>query len=401
MGTRRVLMLLQSDFPPDMRVEKEALSLLARGYRVWILADNRSGRREYELYKGIDVHRLPRNVLGNSRLTKLLRTPAYPNPLWLARGLSLIRSFDIEILHAHDLPMAPFGVHLSRTARLPLVLDFHENYPAAMKRWWRPGISGLTVRNPFLARWVEKAALKRADKILVVGAEHKELLSRQSVASEKIHVVENTPYRSLAKETPRIWPPGSQTYDMLYFGVLNPERGLELAVEAFPSIREKVPHARLVIIGDGPVRRAIERLVERRSLRNRVVLTGWLPLERAKPYFESARICIMPHESNEALDIGAPNKLFEYMAFGRPVVVPDAGAVGRIVRETGAGAVFKPGSAQDFARAVVSLVGREKEVGEKGRRAVLQKYNWEATEKELLRAYAEIGAGMGGRNLER
>jgi len=391
MPARRVLMLLQSDFPPDMRVEKEALSLLKVGYSVWILADNRSGRETYEYYKGIHVVRLPRFEAWPERAGKLMRQPVYPNPMWLAAARKIVTEHKIDVIHAHDLPMAPFGVHIGTKFRRPVVLDFHENYPAAMERWRKPGLAGLTIRNPGMARKLENFVLRRADKIVVVGVEHKHLLVGRGVTPSNIHVVENTPYRSLAENSGHDSAPATdEAYNLLYFGKLNPERGIDLAIRAMPLLAKEIPNVRLTVVGDGPHQAEIERLIAEKSLQQRVLLTGWLSIEQAAVYFQTADVCIMPHESNEALDIGAPNKLFEYMAFGKPVVVPAAGAVGRIVEETQAGAVFEPGSVESFARAVLSLRGREKVVGARGRDAILKRYNWENSEKSLLSAYKEL-----------
>ena len=78
------------------------------------------------------------------------------------------------------------------------------------------------------------------------------------------------------------------------------------------------------------------------------------------------------------------------MAFGKPVVIPESRASARVVRESKCGRIFAPGSVKSFAKAVIDVHKNPSHYGENGYIAIRDKYNWENTEKELLRLYLEI-----------
>jgi glycosyltransferase involved in cell wall biosynthesis len=81
------------------------------------------------------------------------------------------------------------------------------------------------------------------------------------------------------------------------------------------------------------------------------------------------------------------------MLMGKPVVVSSCKPLRRIVEETGSGLVFEAGNSDALARAVIQLKDESlrRRLSEAGRRAVLEKYNWERTSKELVKMYEQLG----------
>ena len=386
---KNILVVLQSDYPPHMRVYREMVSLQAVGYNVSLLCDNRERKLLLSNEEGVNVFRMP--YLGKFHC--VLNAPFFPNPTWLAMIYFVAKKIKADVIHVHDLPLALSSIQIGRALGLPVIYDMHENYPAAMEGWYKPGLAGWTIRNPRIARFVEKYCLNHADKIIVVADEHKQLLTSMGVFTKKIHVVENTPLRKLlnyhSKSSSRI-NNYSKNYLLTYFGKINPERNLELVLHAFPEIRAIIPNARFLVIGDGPHLKKIKEEVSKLDLNDWIDFKGWLRLEEAVPLFEETDICIMPHDSNDHLDYGIPNKLFEYMSFGKPVVIGDSRASARIVREAGCGEIFKPGSIESFVEAVLKIKGSTESYGENGRMLIKQKYHWENTSKKLLQVYDEI-----------
>ena len=96
----------------------------------------------------------------------------------------------------------------------------------------------------------------------------------------------------------------------------------------------------------------------------------------------------MPHRKNDSWDTTIPNKLFDYMAAGIPVVSSNAAPCARILRETGAGSIFASGDAQGMAASIeeVSQPGVGAEMGAAGRQAIRTRYNWEYDTVTLLNA---------------
>jgi len=80
---KRILMVLQSDFPPDMRVQKEAMSLISAGNRVVLLCDNRVKNLRKSLIKSIEVIRVRHISAVKGKVHRFVNLPVYPNPVWL------------------------------------------------------------------------------------------------------------------------------------------------------------------------------------------------------------------------------------------------------------------------------------------------------------------------------
>ena len=79
------------------------------------------------------------------------------------------------------------------------------------------------------------------------------------------------------------------------------------------------------------------------------------------------------------------------MLMEKPVITSDAKPLARIVKETECGEVFLSDSPEDFAAAILKVHGSRKPYGQKGRKAVEEKYNWDMTSRQLQNLYQEIG----------
>jgi glycosyltransferase involved in cell wall biosynthesis len=102
----------------------------------------------------------------------------------------------------------------------------------------------------------------------------------------------------------------------------------------------------------------------------------------------------------ESWNTTIPNKLFDYMSYGLPVITSDAEPAARIVREECSGVVFRSGDAEDFARAVRALVdpAERMRLGLNGRSAVEERYNWSVDEARLFAALEVSAASHENRN---
>ena len=109
-----ILMILDGEFPPDERVEKEALSLISAGNTVYILSLNYGKQKDSEIYRGIGILRIKINKsLRNKMQALYLIFPLY-RILWRKKIESVIRKKSIDIIHIHDLPLSDIGISLRK-----------------------------------------------------------------------------------------------------------------------------------------------------------------------------------------------------------------------------------------------------------------------------------------------
>jgi glycosyltransferase involved in cell wall biosynthesis len=169
---------------------------------------------------------------------------------------------------------------------------------------------------------------------------------------------------------------------------------MEAAIDALPRILEKIPNARLLLVGDGYARKDWERQVDALGLTDRVTFTGYQRFESLPTYIQCSDVCLIPHVSNANIENTMPNKIFQFMIMSKPVVVSSTRPMMRVVNDAQCGLVFEDRNAESLAEAVIKLQddSLRRRLGENGRRAVEDRYNWRQTVQPLLAFYRSIRA---------
>lgn len=383
-------MLFQSDFPPEVRLERTAKALLRAGHEVWLVCDNRKGRPHEENYGEMRIRRIRNRARSTRGAGQLFALPIFWNPIWVSQFVPLVLARRFEVLHAINLTMVPLALAVGRLLRIPVVYDMYENYPAALRSWNLRGRFNRVFRNPRAADLLDRVCVRAADYLLVVTEEAEERLRDLGVQHDRIAVIHNTPDLDAMGQYPleqEIVEKYKDDYVVLYTGWLSPERGLETAIDATALIRRHIANARLVIAGGGPSEEALRTFARSRGATDYVEFTGWLDHRLFPSYIVAAQVCIVPHPADPSINTTSPNKLFEYMALAKPVVVSDARPLARVVQNHQCGEVFTSRDAESLAAAVLRLLGQEEIAGKRGRQAVLETYNWAASSQRLLAAY--------------
>lgn len=391
-----------AEYPWDVRVEKIAFALTRGGHSVHLVARNRHNRQVTEELEEATVHRVRWNRFLGKRLNAMAMFPAFFNPRWIRLINRTVTRTRSDLILCRDLPLAPSAIWVGRRHHIPVVLDMAENYPAMIRDIWesdRRRPTDWVVRNPGVVKLVERYAIRRVDHILVVVEESRDRLVSLGVPPERISIVSNTPSRErlLANRTRReASSPGvGESLHVVYLGILEVPRGLGVLLEAVSLCRREGLPVRLSIIGSGRDRTLFDAMARGLSLdQDSVTFHGYLPNQDALRILESADVGVVPHFATESCNTTIPNKLFDYMAYGLPVVTSDARPLARIVRETGCGIVFRDRNGPELAMALRTLMDPavRRACGDAGRNAIATHYNWERDSAVLLAA-VERSAG--------
>ncbi|MCK8114588.1 glycosyltransferase family 4 protein [Anaerosoma tenue] len=382
------MVLANQPFPPDIRVEKEADVLAGAGHEVLLLCRRGHGQVAEESVGNVRAirHRVYPGSPLRRRLDSLLFLLTLDSPSWRGAIERLVTEHGAQALHCHDLPYARSTLKAGRKTGVPVVLDFHENYPAALRLWRRRWIDRVLFSGARASRF-ERQVVREADRVVVVVEEAKDRLVRLGADPARVVVFGNAEPAALVSADAPALP---DRLHLVYVGGIAPHRGLETAVEAMPSILGKRPDAHLTIVGDGVSLEELEALARRLGLNDAVTFTGRLPKDEAMRYVEQATIGLVPHLKSPHTEATVPHKLFQYMAYGRPVLVSDCAPLARIVRETGAGAVFTAGDAGSFAETALALgsdPARLRETSRAGRSAAATTWSMESDSADLLELY--------------
>jgi glycosyltransferase involved in cell wall biosynthesis len=165
------------------------------------------------------------------------------------------------------------------------------------------------------------------------------------------------------------------------------------------EVRRRLPGARLVVIGSGRDEMRLHAHVRRAGVADVVEFRGWVPYAEALGWLASCDVGLVPHHATASWQTTIPNKLFDYMSLGKPVIVSSARPTERIVQESRSGLVFRDRDPGSLADAIVALGDPEVRdaCGQRGRQAIRDRYNWETDERRLLgairQATATVGAG--------
>jgi glycosyltransferase involved in cell wall biosynthesis len=391
-----ILMVLSGHpYPPDERVEREARDLIRDGHSLFLIARRGIGQPKEEDVNGVRVIRTPLPFQHKKRVADLIyhtlqRYWIFFHILWVCR------KHRIEALHVHDLPYALASILSGKLLKIPTVFDIHENYVEMH-------ITLITAKGYKLLKFLyagliamwrieEKLTCRWAYRVIVVADEHIARIRAMDVAPERIVVVTNTEDIDFFSDLP-IDKHLSQQYQndfiVLFFGKFSSHRGLETAIEAMPRILEEISNAKLLLVGEGNNQRELEELVREMNLGNKVIFTGFQPFQLIPTFIELSRIGLIPHISTPHIETTMPNKIFQFMLKGKPVVVSSVRPLKRVVNDAQCGLVFEERNPASLAAAVIRLWDDElrRRLGENGRRAVKNRYNWQSTVQALLSIY--------------
>jgi len=387
-------MILEAPFPPDVRVEKEAKSLSGAGHTVIILAIKANDDLLFEEVDGYFIYRFDlakHHVLKN--LTRDYRQLRFIDPLWKKEINTFVKQHEIDVLHVHDLPLVKTALKIGEKQRIPVIVDYHENYPAQIEAFNKPGMSVRKKYYRSYKRWaaLEESVSSSVEHIITVAQEYKKhVINVHGIPESKITIVQNVFDMQSAHDTVQVIKKSINQYIISYVGSYGSHRGLDVVVQAMPVILEHIPNARFEIIGRGRIKKELLALANDYNVSNAVRIFDWMRYDKIVEHFYQADIGVIPHHASEHTNTTIPNKLFEYMYYKVPLLVSDLPPLKRIVLETGAGVYFNAGDPADFARQVLEIHDKPNTYGENGHKAVIGKYNWNNEAKKLINLYNKI-----------
>ncbi len=394
-------MILDKDFPPDSRVENEALSLIRAGFSVYLFSLSYQKREKKEIINGINVIRYPAGKF-TFKLSALAYTLRFYHWIVQSKIKNFLHRYSIDVVHIHDIQVARAVYDVNNTGR-PIVLDLHENRPEIMKYYRHVNtLKGRLLIDTERWKMYQEKYIRESDFLVLVTEPAKmEVVARGLKSADKIVVVPNTVRKDIFLKYPVIPEISEKFRDrfvVLYLGDTGLRRGTDDAIETVNLLREKIPDILLVLVGENKEDIRLKEMVHNLDVTDYVSFEGWQDVSFFPSYICMAGVCISPLKRNPHHDTTYANKLFQYMAMGKPLIVSDCPAQADVVRDTRSGLVFEAGNAADLADKIEWIYCHEEErnqYGENAKQAVFQKWNWEETSKDLVSLYEKISIMKG------
>lgn len=377
--------------PREVRLTKMAATLTERGHKCHIFCPADVGDRLEDVFvHGRISRRAPR---GPGPLAKLVASPFPANLIWVAWLAAQFRRRAIDTVIVRDLRLGLPAIWAARRTGAKAILDMAEHYPGLMRVVSKPGLASKFYRQPTLITWLERETIRRAHQVWVVCEENAARLRRYH---PRIEVISNFP---LATEVASGESSAHRAYQfrgepvvVISFGLINEIRGLDLAIDAFALLVRAMPNTRLVIFGDGPTRPILERQVRSLHLSAKVEFRGFIPPPQRYRAMSEGDIGIIFHRVCELTQHTMPNKLFDYMSVGLPIVATRLSPVGRVLELEACGMTVEetPRAAAEGLRDLILQRDRRRAMGENGRRAVQERYVWERQAEKMEQALKAI-----------
>jgi len=324
-----------------------------------------------------------RNALIDAALAQ--QATAIPMPIGrgvdliaVARVIRLLREHRIDVLQTHDAQTRRIGVIAAALTGVRHITSVHG---------WI-----FNDRKERAAKWLDARLIRQADAVIAVSDRLKQELEAAGVPPQKITVLRNA---ILLRDYAVAGNAASARQEfgirddqpvISIVGRLSLEKGHETFLQAAAEIAKSHPNLRCLIVGDGPLERALRQRVQELGLTDHVLFTGHR--SQLADIYAATDVLVI-----SSLTEGIPNVLLEAFAHGKPAVATSVGGVPEVLEDGRTGWLVDVGDQHAIARHVVRLLDTptlRTQMGAAARAAIEQQYSFESRTKALETLYDRI-----------
>lgn len=349
----------------DTRIYYKQCRSLVNDYDVYLLitAD------EDHISEGVNIVHLPSK---NSRMYRFFKK----------RNLAFekAKEIDADIYHFHDPELIPVGKKLKKMGK-KVIYDVHEDVPNQIltKEWLKFDFVRTIVSKIFNS--YEKSAAKEFDKVICVSQEIADKFKSNNTA-----IVRNFPVLRDIDSIDKIVISEDKPI-VIYAGGLTKIRGIKEIIKAIEILNGKVT---LWLLGNWESEEYKQECINLPGFKY-VKYFGSVPQKEVYSYMKRSDIGIVNFWPVDNHLLALPNKPFEYMACGLPMIMSNFPYWKEVFKGCFWG--IDPKDPNNIAKTIENLIdkpGVMKELGENGRRFVLNKYSWESEKENLFKAYKDL-----------
>lgn len=355
----------------DIRLYKFIKSL-SKKYKVTVLSDKflQKSKIFKDLnendYQNIEVgNRLPTNFPYNFNRNNNIR--------------NLIKDIDPEIVISRDIFMSLFKKDKTKNDRTTYYLDFCDHFPEVMEVLF--GIKGKFLK--IIANKVEKKALKTYDEIIFVSNEAQQFVKKKYGLDFKSSILENVPIKSNYTFLNK-----NHQFDLVYLGTINQKiRNLEVLFDAIKILKNekfKVSMNIYYFNHQSKIKDFYVKMIKEKELEEQVYFKEAVSKDKLLEVLSIHKIGIVPHCRNEATDYTIPNKIYDYMEVGLPILASDNPSLKSLINKYEVGETYEGNAVESCAEKIKKMLqGNLENYSLNGKKAINNELNWDIQIKTL------------------
>ncbi len=394
-ASRHVCMHVLGEARTDSRVMREAKALVEAGFIVSIVdVESDSKRPVIETVDGVYLEHI---VMPSWFVPTRFKLWFLMKMAWMFMQ-SIIHIFHVpaDIYHAHEEMALPACYIAARWRRKPVVFDSHE-LPLSeqhITRWHR-----LCVLSSHLLKWM----VPHCAGVITVSPPIAQEIRRRFHASQ-VQLLRNVPVYQRVPKSDRLRQRlglSPDTRIALYQGNLQPDRELDRLVYAATYLAQNIV---IVLMGKGPEETVeqLKTLIEREGVADRVKLLPPVPYTELLEWTASADVGLIVYapQHSENIQMCLPNKLFEYLMAGLPVLVSSLDVVAEVIHTYEVGAVAPSLVPADIGKAINTILEDTSALARMSQNALAAARNefcWEKERRQLINLYQHIFNRVGWR----
>ncbi len=286
-----------------------------------------------------------------------------------------------EVYHLHDPELIPMGLKLKKKGK-KVIFDAHEDFPKQLRS--KPYLNGILKRIlPVVLKSYEKYAFKKFDYL--VGATPYITHKLKQINSNSININNFPIIGELDENT--AWE--AKKNEISYIGGISTIRGIHQIIDAMSYVSTEV---KLNLAGPFSETGLLEKVKQRPGWK-KVTYHGVLDRTQVSGILSHSKAGLVTFLNAPNHTDAQPNKMFEYMSVGIPVITSDFPLWKKIVEGNHCGVTVNPENPEEIANAIDKILSDDKlahQMGKNGKAAVAGKYNWKKEEVKLIEMYNQI-----------
>ena len=359
---KQVILCVTNDLENDQRVHRTAVTLQNAGWDVTVcgrlLPRSKDFFRSYKIrrFRLLFVRSWLFYTTYNIRLLLFLLTKRY------------------TVIFANDIDTLPAAWLASKIRGKKLVFDSHELFSEVPELQDRKKIKKIWIK-------IEDYLIPKIDYGITVCDPIAEIYKQKY--NKDFEVIRNVPLRKEGINNKEYNP-----YQIIYQGAINKGRGLELLLDSMQFF----PEATITIVGVGDIENKLKKMISTKKIEKRVTLLGHIPYDQLNNITKTAAVGVsIEEEMGLNYRFALPNKLFDYIQAGVPVVVSNLPVMSKIVNDYNVGEILMERTPQALAQTLITVI-QKRNMGyyNDNLKIAAETLNWDNEKQKLLAIFADL-----------